>query len=292
MPQKRFLFGATESDLSSFGDFSELANNVQSDEFPITDELESEDLLRGARDAYYADPNAESDSDTESESDLNPEHVFEEEFLYFRYVAGTVAESVELTDEGQDDEIIVKSRDTMDFVLFPDGRFIYQSAQPTPYEAIRLVICFTTGNENPDFSISDQGTVTPEILRSFYRGEFYNNMDHSVNEIKIGPATDESESADSDDPEPSLVSDILRVSEEVTFNGWEESDLANSSVISEFASQGGLRAVNSKPDSGNSRVLSDNGWLKFSYPDSLGPEPRSKLVCSRCVPILNATTST
>ena len=273
MPDHRYRFGSLEEDLSSYGELSELANSIEDGGFPMEEELENEILKKGARDPHYEQ--AGSDFDTE--------------FVYFRYVAGTLTETVGLDDDGEDTDIPVQGRDLMDFLLLPDGRFIYESADNVgPGNATQLLICFATGEEDSNFEISDEGALATTIIERFYNGDFYPpDTDYRIRKIRVKGLSGD---LNADSGLPEAVERSLQLCDDVSFNAGynEDADLPDNPLISEFIRQGQLSLVNSDPASGNRRIMSSNNWFQFSYEDGLQSGQRSRTIFNRAKPVLDA----
>ncbi|WP_135825805.1 hypothetical protein [Halorussus ruber] len=255
----RFKIGVVKNpeEIPSLQEFDE-RDEIADSSFPIQEERDGESLRKGFRDPYYED----GDDDTQ-------------EFFYFDCVIETLEKNTRLDEDGNDLEHHVQSRDTMHFILLPDGRFIYESAKNVgPGNALRLLL-----GEIPE--IESDITIPHSVLRNYYF-----DKDEVSKVVVNGIESD-------DDPEEYTepVRSILRTGrmlESTTFNtGDFETNLRESDLVGSFIDHGNVKFIKGSDEDTNTKAVSNNGWVRFYLPTDRDVVERSRLIHRKVRPILD-----
>ncbi|MFC6723466.1 hypothetical protein ACFQE1_03490 [Halobium palmae] len=262
MPQPNFHFGEVRNGIPEGIELSNLESENEHNHFPeeLAEERGDNVLRRGSRFPYHEDG---TDEDYE-------------EYFYYRYTSEVVQSGVRLNDEGEDDEFNTLARDTMEFILLGDGRFIYESSTDIgPGNALEVLF-----GEIPDYE-SDM-SITTSILRDYYD-------DHDqIGEVTVGGIDATGVGSSGTDLRRAVV-EAGRISDKITFNTGtdREANLKESTLIDEFVSLGEVSQITVTNSGENNKELSDNNWVSFYYPEALEPRARSRLIYKRVKPILD-----
>lgn len=275
MPTARFRLGKIDGEIpDERGSLSEIREDLGHNDFPESLVVENEDyeLRRGSRSPYH---------ENGEEEDMGEEIEDFEEFIYFRYVSEVVETAIALDENGEDKENDNVNRDTMEFILLNDGRFIYESASDvSPGQAFEVLF----GEQFDQLGIDyvDDLSISNDVMRSFY-----DNNDQ-IREVIITGID-----AEPDDEEPMRsIIEMGEVGDSVAFNAGEDSDadLDNASLVGDFVDVGDIKLVSATNPGQNQKTISENNWVKFYYSKNLDEGARSRLIYNRVKPILDKVT--
>jgi hypothetical protein len=260
MPTNKFRFGKLREDIEDYAVPADLDGEIEHDEYPLVEERDEHQFRRGSRDPHYEPSDSEHGT----------------EFFYFRYVAEKLDMGVGLGDDGEDEDREMVTRDTMDFLLLPDGRFAYQSGDDVgPGNAMEVLF-----ESIPEYE--SDADFSNNVVRNFYEDN------EQVGKVEIsgfdtdGIAEPESEVTDA-------VSEAGRVADTTVFKtGFDQdANVKESRLINEFVSQAEVSEVGAVTGAENAVTISDNNWIEFYYQPDLQAGVRGRTIHRRVRSVLN-----